>query len=646
MKNKWWILMVLLLALPAWLCADGEWQQVPGDGPCPRKGHSMASINDKVYAFGGQAQGCSYIVLNELWEFSKDVEIWRKVIPEGDVPRARYGHKAAVANNKMYIFSGMVSDGYEITDGWCYDPEANAWTPVVPENNWPAPRIDYSMVTMDNKLYVFGGSMLGGSVIDSELWSYNLTTNRWYRKTDSHSTTPRYGHYAAVVDGKMYVIGGNNGEEPYANLLRYDPDTNSWLTIEFSSRLAIEFDDAAPVPCFYMSGMSHEGNIWIAGGRDAYGADLGQTWKYDVNENIWTQEPDGPVHAYGAAVPIVDADNKVNLFLFGGERDGQLLGETWKYIPEQNAAPVAADDSYSVDEGGTLNQEAPGVLGNDTDAEGDPLTAILVTDVSHGSLTLNGDGSFTYAHDGTETTSDSFTYKANDGTDDSNTATVNITINSGTPAPVADFTADSTTGTAPLTVNFNDLSTGDITSWEWDFGDGGTSTEQNPTHRYNWPGAYTVSLTVTGPHGSDTETRIDYITVSKGWARAYDTLFSHPADLTLLRQYRDESLNKTKKGRLYTRFLYNRSEKALQVLLRNPELMMEAKHLIEANKDAVSEVLNGNEGVIYNTDEIVSFLKAYARKSSPDLKLLAITVEKEMLRQQRQGGKFLGFRLK
>jgi hypothetical protein len=215
------------------------------------------------------------------------------------------------------------------------------------------------------------------------------------------------------------------------------------------------------------------------------------------------------------------------------------------------------------------------------------------------------------------------------------------------PAPVADFTADPTAGTAPLTVNFTDFSTGDITSWEWNFGDSGTSTAQDPSHIYNTTGAYTVSLTVTGPGGTDTETKIDYITVStEGWEGAYDSLFRHPSDLTLLRQYRDEFLIKTIKGKLYTKLLYNRSEEALQVLLQNPELMMEAKHLIEANKDAVSDVLHGNEGVIYNTDEIVSFLKAYARKSPPGLKLLAITVEKEMLRQQRQGEKFLGFRLK
>jgi PKD repeat protein len=81
-------------------------------------------------------------------------------------------------------------------------------------------------------------------------------------------------------------------------------------------------------------------------------------------------------------------------------------------------------------------------------------------------------------------------------------------------APQANFSATPTQGLAPLTVNFTNLSVGDITSWSWNFGDGGTSNLQNPTHVYNNPGAYTVSLTVSGPCGVDTETKIEYIVVT------------------------------------------------------------------------------------------------------------------------------------
>ena len=78
-------------------------------------------------------------------------------------------------------------------------------------------------------------------------------------------------------------------------------------------------------------------------------------------------------------------------------------------------------------------------------------------------------------------------------------------------AMVADFTASPTTGTAPLTVSFADSSAGNPTSWSWDFGDGASSSEQNPSHQYAHGGQYTVSLTATNDGGSDSITKTDYI---------------------------------------------------------------------------------------------------------------------------------------
>jgi PKD repeat protein len=84
-------------------------------------------------------------------------------------------------------------------------------------------------------------------------------------------------------------------------------------------------------------------------------------------------------------------------------------------------------------------------------------------------------------------------------------------------APVTDLSGTPVSGDAPLSVSFTDQSTGSVTSWEWDFdGDGiADSTVQNPSHIYNQPGTYSVSLTVTGPGGSDTEAKGDYITVTE-----------------------------------------------------------------------------------------------------------------------------------
>lgn len=85
----------------------------------------------------------------------------------------------------------------------------------------------------------------------------------------------------------------------------------------------------------------------------------------------------------------------------------------------------------------------------------------------------------------------------------------------GVTAPVADFTANPTSGYAPLEVQFTDLSTGGTpTSWLWDFGDGNSSTERHPRWIYGEGGTYTVSLMVENSAGADTQVRQDYINVT------------------------------------------------------------------------------------------------------------------------------------
>ena len=97
--------------------------------------------------------------------------------------------------------------------------------------------------------------------------------------------------------------------------------------------------------------------------------------------------------------------------------------------PVDNVPPVANDDTYGVDQDTELTVAAPGVLANDEDADGDALTALPDSDVGNGQLTLNSDGSFTYLPDNGFVGNDSFTYFANDGQADSETAaTVTIRV--------------------------------------------------------------------------------------------------------------------------------------------------------------------------------------------------------------------------
>jgi uncharacterized repeat protein (TIGR01451 family) len=102
-----------------------------------------------------------------------------------------------------------------------------------------------------------------------------------------------------------------------------------------------------------------------------------------------------------------------------------------------NYPPLAADDAYATDEDQTLVLTAPSVLGNDSDADGDALTALLVTGPVHGTLTLNTNGAFTYIPNRDFQGLDVFVYRAADGTAQSSNATVSITVRPVNDPPIA-----------------------------------------------------------------------------------------------------------------------------------------------------------------------------------------------------------------
>ena len=95
--------------------------------------------------------------------------------------------------------------------------------------------------------------------------------------------------------------------------------------------------------------------------------------------------------------------------------------------------------------------------------------------------------------------------------------------------PVASFSADVVSGKVPLQVQFTDTSSGEPTSWLWDFGDGSKSNLQNPAHTYMASGNYTVNLTVSNANGSDSLTRIDYISADTRPVVAIDYIRPNPA---------------------------------------------------------------------------------------------------------------------
>lgn len=122
-----------------------------------------------------------------------------------------------------------------------------------------------------------------------------------------------------------------------------------------------------------------------------------------------------------------------NCLAFRRVTGGALVaGDVVTPPPVENTAPVAVPDSYSTVQNTPLAVAAPGVLGNDTDGDQDPLTATPGTDPANGTLTLAADGSFSYTPQRGFVGTDTFTYTAADPTGTSEPATVTITVTAAT----------------------------------------------------------------------------------------------------------------------------------------------------------------------------------------------------------------------
>jgi len=169
----------------------------------------------------------------------------------------------------------------------------------------------------------------------------------------------------------------------------------------------------------------------------------------------------------------------------------------------------------------TTPPAAPVANFSGTPTSGTAPLSVSFSDLSSGSISSYswnfGDGGSSSAASPSHTYTSAGTYDVSltvSGPGGSDTLTRTAYISVSEPAPVADFSGTPTSGNAPLVVSFSDSSSGSITSWSWDFGDGGSSTSSNPSHTYSSAGTYDVSLTVTGPGGSDSVTRVGYISVS------------------------------------------------------------------------------------------------------------------------------------
>ena len=205
-------------------------------------------------------------------------------------------------------------------------------------------------------------------------------------------------------------------------------------------------------------------------------------------------------------------------------------------------------------------------------------------------------------------------------------------IKVGNCAVNANFSASPTTGKAPLTVQFVDLSTGPVTSRQWFFGDGGSDTVQNPAHPYNTSGPYTVTLIVDGAGCKDTETKANLITVTNdesNLGKLCGILLSSKGrqdeeqHAAVLRNFRDNRLGRDVTGSFLVTLYYTNSHEIARLFESEPELKQEFGDIVEAYAPRIGYGLLAGS-TAFTGDELVrieSVLEAIAVKGSPMLKI-------------------------
>lgn len=491
-----------------------EWDGVnwakrsPTNKPKTRTGHSMAydSTRGMAVLFGGWDGNMR---LDETWEWNG--VNWTQRFPENK-PAARSGHFIAYdsAREVTVLFGGRNN-----SDTWEWNGMAWTYRSGIAGN--PGGRSGHAMA-YDS---VRGGTVLFGGQ-HNKLGTWEYTGVNWTRLSPVNEP-PQREDTAMVFDSKREVTVLFGG---YSNTYLNDTwewDGTNWLQLSPAtappSRMshAMVYDSKREVTLLFGGlGYGDQNQVW-----------LNDMWEWDGVDWVQVGSANRPTIRHGHAMAY-DSEREMTI-LFGGitieDENLVILDDTWEWDGESWAQRTPVNSPPARDYHAMVYDSTRGVT-------------LLFGGFSNPDGYTNLYRNDTWGWNGTDWTEQ---FPVNKPAARSNHAMaydseLGVTVLFGGNIPEstylgddtwefgvgvepvqADFSAEPSSGAAPLQVWFKNQSIGDYETCAWDFGDGASSGEcEDPTHSYTSKGVFSVSLSVSGRGGGDVKTRNEFISVKKG----------------------------------------------------------------------------------------------------------------------------------
>lgn len=348
-------------------------------------------------------------------------------------------------------FHGTDSFTYLASDGNAQSQEATVTIEVTPVNDLPV-AVDDSYTMDEDGVLIVGETGVLGNDTDADgdpLTAVVVEGPSHGSLTLNPDGTLQYTPEAnySGEDQFTYVADDGQGESDPATVL---------ISIAAINDVPVAADDAYSVNAGETLVVAENGVL--SNDSDVEGSPLSAVVVNGPSNGSLTLNPDGTFEY----TPMADFSGEDHFTYVAADGETQSEPATVTItVVQVNAAPVAADNEYSVEAGQTLAVSDGGVLADDSDADGDPLTAILVDGPSHGQILLKTDGTFEYAPAEGFTGTDSFTYRASDGQAESEAATVTIEVVRGNEGPQAEADSYGTNAGVVLTISENGVLTND-----------------------------------------------------------------------------------------------------------------------------------------------------------------------------------------